>query len=270
MSINYFDGINFVCWGEYEYYRERIEKFFMGYYGLQYHHRGNISCSCDHGETYHGEGPHVLLCYPEHYYDYGPGGGDGRYHMFVCFNGSRAKQYQNSGLLPAVGRNPLIPICGAESFYRRLRELHAVLNNHPPRYCQAVNLLEGLLLQICEEQQAAPGRNDSRARVFEELSRRIAGSPMANWDFSREAEKMGISYPHFRRLFLKYLDEPAGHYVLRCRLKAAAERLCLGHDKISVIAEETGFYDVYHFSRLFKQYYQLPPATYRQEFFGWR
>ncbi|MEI6423454.1 MAG: helix-turn-helix transcriptional regulator [Lentisphaerota bacterium] len=93
------------------------------------------------------------------------------------------------------------------------------------------------------------------------------GFRYSDFEFGLRAEPaLGISYPHFRRIFRQYTGTSPVNYLIKCRLHNAAWLLLHSGDQISEIAEKCGIPDEFYFSRLFKKYYNLPPKTYRKEF----
>ncbi len=71
-----------------------------------------------------------------------------------------------------------------------------------------------------------------------------------------------MSRPHFSRLFRQYYDIPPMKYFSRLRIEQAKHYLSEGIP-IKAIAENLGYANVHHFTRLFKRVTGLPPATYR-------
>jgi AraC-like DNA-binding protein len=86
------------------------------------------------------------------------------------------------------------------------------------------------------------------------------------WDFEKEARKLAVSYPHFRRLFEQFFQVPPGKFLLSARLEKAAALLTGSDLQIREVAQECGFEDEFYFSRIFKKYRRLPPKKYRSNF----
>ncbi len=79
------------------------------------------------------------------------------------------------------------------------------------------------------------------------------------------AERMHMSQSNLYPLFKKHTGFTPIGYLNDYRL-AAASALLLSSDKtLDQIAEETGFYDVSYFSRLFLKKYKMPPGRYRRQ-----
>ena len=79
------------------------------------------------------------------------------------------------------------------------------------------------------------------------------------------AEKAGMSRNGFLRLFESELKEAPQKFFRRKRIERACEMLQFSDLSIEEIAEETGFYDRYHFTRVFWQVMHFTPAAYRKQ-----
>jgi AraC-like DNA-binding protein len=266
--MGFYDGVNFINWGCNSNYTSHFDSSFAGYYGIQYNHMGPVYCAVGENLPRHVNGSYAFITYPGARFRYGPEEGRSRYHMFVCFSGPRVDDYLAGALLEPTSRDPLVPITHFNRFFTDLWTLQEILANRRQSADRAVYLLEGLLLQIKEEkQQLAIGTSDYQQQI-DTLAERINLAPSSNWDFRREAARLHVSYTHFRRLFNRFLGCAPGNYLMQSRLNAAAQMLGGADITIAEIAEKNGFYDVHHFSKLFKKHYMLPPATYRREFKG--
>jgi len=264
--MDYFSGVNFLNWGDIPDYGNALDIVFGDYYGIQYNHAGNFFCNLNDGAAINGAGPHAFITYPGGHFRYGAEPGSERHHVFVCFRGPRVNRYLTEGLLTVRTRNPVVKISHGDIFYLQMTELQDCLAARPARYERAVLLLESLLLHIDEDGRAVDPVDDRLKYFFRELADNIGRTPQADWDFHVEAARQNLSYPHFRRLFVRFLGSPPGQYLLRCRLDAAASELRSGDRPLAEIAEAYLFCDVHHFSKLFRKYYCLPPARFRAEF----
>jgi len=68
----------------------------------------------------------------------------------------------------------------------------------------------------------------------------------------------------FKREFQEHFQEPPGKWLLRKRLDYAGALLLGTGMNITEIAFESGFEDVSHFSRVFKERFHVSPSNYRQ------
>ena len=60
------------------------------------------------------------------------------------------------------------------------------------------------------------------------------------------------------------LGRSPGRYINARRIEEACILLDHGEDALEEIAERLGFYDRHHFSKVFKKYRGVSPATYRK------
>jgi len=79
------------------------------------------------------------------------------------------------------------------------------------------------------------------------------------------AKNMYLSPVYISKIFKEETGEPPIGYLIGIRLKRAKEMLENDESKsIKGIADEVGYDDVYHFSKLFKKYYGESPQNYRK------
>jgi transcriptional regulator GlxA family with amidase domain len=73
------------------------------------------------------------------------------------------------------------------------------------------------------------------------------------------------SVPTFKREFKKLFKDSPAKWVLKKRLKLAAELLINTELHVGEITYETGFENQTHFSRTFKEKYGITPSLYRMK-----
>ncbi len=78
------------------------------------------------------------------------------------------------------------------------------------------------------------------------------------------ADTIGISAGHFRSSFKSKYGCSPQDFITCLKLKSAKKMLLNPSYKLKEIAEYTGFYDEYHFSKLFKKYEGVSPLSYRE------
>ncbi len=266
--MDYFDGLSFIGGADCpEYGGVQRDRFFDGYYGVQYNHGGVMEYRIGNNPIRSYEGSFVFVSRPGTRFYYGSPAGQHRHHCYICFNGPRVMQFITGGLI--AKKEPLepTPVVNSEKFLASMRRLLEILHEkHQGFSCpRAVLLLEDLLLQI-HEQPEEGSVSSHLAPGLRQLMEAIAANPQLDWDFRREAGDLKISYAHFRRIFTQYCGHSPGHYLILSRLQFASERLLRSDDQLGTIAEQLGFSSQFYFSRLFKKYYKLPPLAYRREF----
>ena len=82
---------------------------------------------------------------------------------------------------------------------------------------------------------------------------------------SQLARLIGTSTSKFTRAFIRTLSITPGKYINNIRLTAARQMLETTDKTLVEIAQETGFYDLSHFTRTFKKEFGKTPGRYRRE-----
>ena len=72
----------------------------------------------------------------------------------------------------------------------------------------------------------------------------------------------GISTVYFRKLFKESFGISPISYIHKMRITKAQEMLCSDYGKISDIARNVGYNDIYHFSKMFKLHAGVSPSAY--------
>lgn len=78
----------------------------------------------------------------------------------------------------------------------------------------------------------------------------------------------GISYTHFKSLFLRSFGVTPSRYVTSLRMKLACERLEEGRLSVTKVAESLGFSSVAYFSRAFRREYGCTAEEYKKKAHG--
>lgn len=88
------------------------------------------------------------------------------------------------------------------------------------------------------------------------------GNHITLTDLAKRAMLSSSSYMrHFKKLF----GLPPIEYLIQLRVKHASEMLAETDKSITTIAQDCGFFDCSHMTRIFKQVYDLTPSEYRKK-----
>jgi AraC-like DNA-binding protein len=238
-----------------------VSKYFT-YYVLDFAESGELDLIMDRKDAVRLKGPVVWPTFPGPYFEFGRRDGGHWFHRFVSFHGPKADGYAREGLFPI--NKPVITITDprrhAASFDSLLDRLKKSGGKADFR---TVHMLEELLIQL-QEQPPAPSSETAVEKKIRFLTERVSETPLKDHDWEKEARDAGLSYPHFRRIFLSQTGMPPAKFAMTKRLAKSAEMLRDGRAEIAEIAEICGFYDIYHFSKMFKKQYGLPPAAWRK------
>jgi AraC-like DNA-binding protein len=99
-------------------------------------------------------------------------------------------------------------------------------------------------------------------RVVDHLQKNLHKTPC---DVTELAAAVGYSRAHFTRKFSEECGISPGKFLLDWRLRIAAQMLATDYSQIKSIAWQSGFTDVSHFCRVFKQETGLTPLQYRRK-----
>lgn len=264
--MDYFDGLQLIRAQDSPANKRMFDRTFRDYYGLQYNHHGLFVFSRGGEPLREYHGPHAFITYPGVQFHYGTTLEAPRHHCYVCFRGPRVEQLIHAGLLP-IGEEPaVIAIHDSEEFYLTFMELHEEHHKSPPSVPRCVHLLEGLLLQLYESSKSPKRPDDELFIRIETLAQEIRRNPRRQWNFTEAAQRMNVSYAHFRRRFADIHNTPPGRFLLNARLDHAAKMLTASSLPVAIVAEKVGIEDICHFSKLFKRKFLLPPGKYRRDF----
>lgn len=84
-------------------------------------------------------------------------------------------------------------------------------------------------------------------------------------DLSSMANSFGFSLSWLTKLFIKHVQITPSKYIKEYRMNIAKQLLRDSDMTISMISQQTGFLDQFHFSKTFKQVTGISPSEYRIE-----
>jgi len=240
-----------------------IDRTFPDFYALNFASSGTLYGEDARGIKQRWATPVAWWTQPGRRYVYGCGPGEDWDHFYVTFHGPRARAIFTQGLTPA-GKAWRRTVSQPEELRLDFLRLLDVLKTGRTSNPAAIHLLQGIFLSLHAQPEGLKTDTGSRSHRLHRLAERIRLHPEQNWDMDRQAEKLGLSPVHFRRLFRKEFGAPTHQYLLRARLDLAARLLRLTDKPGKTVAEECGIPDVYYFTRLFRQRMGLPPGSYRK------
>ncbi|WP_260510394.1 helix-turn-helix transcriptional regulator [Paenibacillus typhae] len=99
--------------------------------------------------------------------------------------------------------------------------------------------------------------------AFERIKSKLENAYMDHHRIEKLAEEYGISASYLRKLFLKYTGMGPKEYHMHIQNQQACRYLTFTDYPVREIAKLCGFYEEYHFSKMFKQLNGVSPTAYR-------
>ncbi len=259
----YFDGIHVGSIDHVPSCHAWVDRDFPDNCALNFARAGRIRHGVDGSAPVVLTGPVAWWTFPGPRFTYGVAPDQSWDHYYVTFHGPRVDRMLAEGLIPRSG--PLwLSIHHAERMQSVFDSLIDALRERPAGNPRAVLLLEDLLLQLHE--QALPEERQSRLECdIRALMQRFRDDPASRCDLKQEAKRIGVSDVHLRRAFRLIAGLPPGQFRIHIALDHAATLLRTTRLPIKEIAGRIGYDDVYHFTKLFKQRFRIPPGAYRAE-----
>ena len=262
--MNYFSDLRFFRFNHLHEHEEVVSRVFETY-ALNYAHRGTIRMRIDEREEFMLEAPVAYWTWSGPHFFYTSVPPDPWEHYFASFYGDRTREWTGRGLFPTGTGRSFAYITNPDAFRAGFESLLESLARSPVQNPEAVHLLEGLLLQV-HTQPKREVVHHPRRREIQALMDRIDERPELRTDFAGQARDMGMTPAHLRRLFRLFAGCSPVAYVNRARMHRAALALRTTDTSIKEIAADTGFDDIYYFTKLFSRQHGLPPARYRRAF----
>lgn len=159
---------------------------------------------------------------------------------------------------PPPRHRPLMDVL----FFRELTT-RVVSSHRAGDHAGAEDWLRVCLAEVAR-QDALRRDTDARTREIERLCTRIAEAPADSWRVEAVAEAFHLSPDHFTRLFKALKGVSPREFILQARIDAARRLLLSSSHSVTRIAALTGFGNIYHFSRQFKQRTGRSPTQFRR------
>lgn len=237
----------------------RIERDSFRYYSLEYVAAGHGTLTVGGKKyplrpgmvySYGPDVPHVIETDPE----------NPMTKYFVDFVGSRAVGLIGAG--PLAGHEPRFTSTSGRirRIYEDLIESGNADTHHSRDICTV--LLELLILRVCENaipyDEAISPAWDSYQRCLHFIDNRY----VTIQSLDELAKACNIDKSYLCRLFRRYRSESPYQYLLRLKMNRAADLMLAGNMLVKEAADQVGFADPYHFSRVFKKIYGASPENF--------
>ena len=214
--------------------------------------------------------PCVITQWPGEYLDYGPiGPGDTWDELYLIYDARSLPWFRQRGMVQET--RPVWPIHNLEGVMAQVDELRTLSKS------QGLEFTADRVDRICERlilESLLPGmppRSEAGDDVVQLIVLHFRSRPHLTHDFDAIARHHGLSPSTLRRRWFDALKTTPGRYLLNLRLQNARRLLAETNLPVGEIATQTGFQDMFYFSRRFKSETKLTPTQYRRQYrIGWR
>ncbi len=181
---------------------------------------------------------------------------------FVDFVGTAARRMLTRWELAPGSIKQITNIAPVTENFDALITTGASVSQHVDRLCSL--LLECLMIR-CADNQSAYGEPDARARAtYQRCVNYLADHIEEIHSVEQAAKACHIDQAYLCRLFRRFGQYSPYQQILRLRMRSAAQKLMEPGRLVKEVASEMGFEDPYHFSRVFKKVYEIPPERFIQ------
>lgn len=239
----------------------RIDRESFPFYSIEYVARGSGQVKLK-ARTYRLR--------PGRLFAYGPGiphqitgnGANPLVKYFVDFTGTNASALLRSCGLAIGCVSEIFPANALQSLLDEL--IQAGLNGHHESAQLCAKLLECLALRIVGAHAPLEAAETLAFATYQQCRRHIEEHCLQLRTLEQIGSECHVNSAYLCRLFRRYDQQTPYQYLLRLKMNHAAERLQQSNLLVKQVAEQVGFADPFHFSRVFKSVLGLSPDSFRR------
>jgi AraC-like DNA-binding protein len=203
-------------------------------------------------------------------FSYGPGiphhitgdAADPLVKYFVDFAGTKAAALLRSCGLSSGHVSEVFPANVLQPLFDELIQVGSQTRRDSEILCS--KLLECLTIRIIGAHAPLAGAETLAFTTYQQCRRHIEQHSLRLRTLEQIAGECHVNNAYLCRLFRRYDNQTPYQYLLRLKMNHAAERLQQPGALVKRVAEESGFGDPFHFSRVFASVFGVSPAAFRR------
>ena len=180
---------------------------------------------------------------------------------FVDFAGAGAAGLLRSCGLPPGHVSEVFPANALQPLFDELIQAGSQVRRESAELC--AKLLECLALRISGSRAPIESTETHAFATYQRCRQHIDERCLQLRTLDQIAGECHVSNAYLCRLFRRFDHRSPYQYLLRLKMNYAAGRLQEPDTLVKQVAEETGFGDPFHFSRVFHSVFGLPPNAFR-------
>lgn len=181
---------------------------------------------------------------------------------FVNFSGRTARRLLRKCHLLPGSTSRVLSVVEIQAIFDELIRNGIKGTRYSAEIC--ARLLECLVLKIAESSSPTGGEESLAYMTYQHCRQHIGEHFPHLKTLQQIAQECHVDGAYLCRLFQRYDHQSPYQYLLRLRMNQAAEVLLRPGAMVKQVAEETGFSDPFHFSRVFKGIFGVSPADFRK------
>lgn len=183
-------------------------------------------------------------------------------HTWMHCDGTLIRSWLKRNRLPL---NKPFRLADPALMERHLLAIYQELTSHAkPDAVIIRNLIENLLREIARLVNAAPRNKEACPPALLKVRQYLEAEYSSPITLQQLALMTHLSVPHFCLQFKKHFKTSPIAYLIQQRMHQAAYYLQDKNLKVSAVAHQVGYDDLFYFSKLFKKYYGSSPRALRQ------
>jgi len=150
-------------------------------------------------------------------------------------------------------------LADARPFIRLMKQAHRMLRSLDMRYYDDLAVFAYRAALIVGKEMIGPRYPAPVQSALQFMHQHL----LSRLSIEEVASAVGLSEPHFYRLFRKHMQDTPLHYFSALKLKHAAHLLANTHKPIKEIVDMLGYQEPAYFSGQFKKSFGVSPREYR-------
>lgn len=206
----------------------------------------------------------VILLFPNEWHTYEPDKETGWFEYWVGFNGSHINNRVKNGFFSP--KSPIFHLGFSSTIISLYEDTARFAQEERAGYQQVISSIVFYILGLVYYKNKNQKFNDSFAINKIDDARNIMKQEIeSNISPEEIAERLGVSYSWFRKMFKQYVEVSPAQYQLNLKFLRSKELLDTTDLSITELAYKLNFETASQFSTFFRKKEGIPPLQYRKK-----